>query len=332
VLQQMLDHGMPPDRPAALIFHGTRPTQRTFTGTVKTLCDATAADPVSETALLVVGEVTNLRGHLRWFDERPLFGKRVVVTRSHEQATELVEALENLGAQAIEAPAFRTEPPEDPEAVDRAAAHADDFQWIVFESATAVTRFIGALQRGPRDIRALGHSRICAIGPSTADRLAACGIKPDVIGAELGADSIGDAIVAKESIAGQRVLVVRPDHVRDVVGEDLARRGAEVTDLVAYRTAPVSPESPVVQTLYRMLLDGKIDAVTFTSPSAVQRFVTLLGADQAADLLNPTVVAAIGPVTAAAATELGITPTIVPLTYTVDGLVEALVAHFGVRS
>jgi uroporphyrinogen-III synthase len=113
-----------------------------------------------------------------------------------------------------------------------------------------------------------------------------------------------------------------------VVGEDLARRGAEVTDLVAYRTAPVSPESPVVQTLYRMLLDGKIDAVTFTSPSAVQRFATLLGAEQAADLLNPTVVAAIGPVTAAAAAELGITPTIVPLTYTVDGLVQALVAHF----
>ena len=128
-----------------------------------------------EPALLVVGEVTALRDHLRWFDERPLFGRRVVVTRSQEQARELVDALEDLGAQAIEAPVFRIAPPDDPEALDRAAASVDEYAWVVFESASAVSRFLAALARGPRDLRALGAVRLCAIGPSTGDRLIAAG-------------------------------------------------------------------------------------------------------------------------------------------------------------
>jgi uroporphyrinogen III methyltransferase/synthase len=288
------------------------------------LSSATAADP----AILVVGKVAALREHLRWFDQRPLFGRRIVVTRSHEQARELVERLENLGALAIEAPTFRLGPPEDTEAVDRAAATIDDFDWVLFESANSVARFFGALSRGPRDIRALGDTSVCAIGPSTADRLAAHGIKADVVIPEFRVESIGDAIAAKGSIAGARLLVVRPDHLRDVVATDLARRGAVVTDLVAYRTAADPPESPAAQTLYRQLLDGEIDAVTFTGPSAVRRFATLIGEEQAADLLNTTVVATIGPVTAAAAAELGVTSTITGDTYDLDGLLAALITRF----
>ena len=330
LLKALLDHGVAPDGAAALIVGGTLPSQRTMTGTVAELLEQTSSETaVAETALLIVGEVASLRDHLRWFDERPLFGRRIVVTRSQEQARELVDALENLGAQAIEAPTFRLQPADDPEAVDRAAASVDEYSWVVFESANAVARFLSALSRGPRDLRALGRVRICAIGPSTSDRLAAHGIKADVNVPELGAESIGDAIEERGSIAAQRVLVVRPDHLRGVVGEDLERRGAAVTDLVAYRTAAASPDSPAAQQIYRMLLDGQIDAVTFTSPTAVSRFAQLIGEEQAADLLNTTVVAPIGPVTAAAATELGITTTVLPETFTVSGLVAALVAKLG---
>jgi uroporphyrinogen III methyltransferase/synthase len=187
---------------------------------------------------------------------------------------------------------------------------------------------MSALSRGPRDMRAFGGVSICAIGPSTADRLAEQGIKADIVIPEFRVESIADAVASRGSLTGQRVLIVRPDHLRDVLADDLQHRGASVTDLVAYRTAPESAESPAAQNLYRLLLDGRIDAVTFTSPSAVSRFAALIGEEQAADLLNTTVVAAIGPVTAAAAVELGITPTVVPETYTVDGLVEALVEHF----
>jgi uroporphyrinogen III methyltransferase/synthase len=328
ILRALLDRGVPADRTAALIHNGTTPTQQTVTGTIAQLLDSTSTSPNSEPALLVVGDVANLREHLRWFDERPLFGKRIVVTRSREQARGLVDALENLGAQAIEAPTFRLVPSEDPEAIERAAASLEGYAWVIFESANAVARFLSVLLRGPSDLRALGGVSLCAIGPSTADQLLAHGLKPDVVIPEFRAEGVGDTIAAKRPIDGQRVLVVRPDHLRDALARDLTRHGAQVTDLIAYRTAPESADSPAVQDLYRRLLDGHIDAVTFTSPTAVGRFVALIGEEQAADLLNITVVAAIGPVTAAAAGELGITTTVMPEVYTVDGLVKALVEYF----
>lgn len=327
LLAALIDGGVPPEESAALIYQGTLPRQRTVTGTIQELLAATT-EGHSEPAFVIVGKVAGLRDHLRWFDERPLFGKRIVVTRSPELARPLVEDLEYLGAQAIEAPTFRPSPPEDPEALDRATASVDGYDWLVFESANAVSRFMSTLLRGPRDLRALGRLAICAIGPSTADRLLSGGIKPDVVVPEHGAENVGEALAAARSLVDQRVLIVRPDHLRDAVAQDLMRRGAVVTDLIAYRTAAASPDSQGAQELYRMLLDGAIDAVTFTSPSAVSRFAALIGEEQAADLLNTTVVAAIGPVTAAAAAELGIATPIIATTFSTQGLVEALVRHF----
>jgi len=328
ILQALVDHGAPLDQAAALIYRGTQPAQRTVAGTIEELLEATSSGADGEAAILVVGEVACLRDHLRWFDERPLFGRRIVVTRTREQARDLVEGLENLGAQPIEAPTFRLAPPEDPEAVDRAAASVDTYDWLVFESANAVSRFFAALSRGPRDLRALGRVAVCAVGASAGERLIASGIKPDVVVPEFRVESIGEALGAKGALTGQRVLVVRPDRQRDVLADDLTRRGATVTDLVAYRAAPESADSPAVQNVYRLLLEGKIDAVTFTNPSAVQVFASLIGEEQAVDLLNTTVVAAIGPVTAAAATELGVKTALVPSVYTVEGLLGALVDRF----
>jgi uroporphyrinogen III methyltransferase/synthase len=328
ILRGLISRGVPPDRAAALIYRGTLPTQQTVAGTVAELLEVASTGGHADPGLLVVGDVANLRNHLRWFDERPLFGRRIVVTRSQEQAHDLCEALENLGAQAIEAPTFRLTPAEDPESVERAAASVDGYAWVIFESANAVGRFLGSLSRGPRDLRALGGVSVCAIGPSTAERLVAHGLKPDVVIPEFRAEGVGETIAAKRPIEGQRVLLVRPDHLRDVLATDLARAGAVVTDLIAYRTTPEPADSPAAQDLYRKLLDGAIDAVTFTSPTGVRRFAQLFGEEQAADLLNITVVASIGPVTAAAAAELGIKTTVMPQTYTVDGLVRALVEYF----
>ena len=332
ILQRLLDAGGDPDIPGALVYRGTEPAQRTITGTLRELLDRTAAEAEPDPALLVVGRATRFRQHLRWFDERPLFGRRIVVTRSPEQAPELVDMLEALGAQVITAPTFRIAPAEDPEALDRAAASADAYQWIVFESASTVTRFLSALTRGPRDLRALGQVKMCAIGASTAERLVAAGLKPDVALPEVGAESIGHALEVHGPLAGQRILVVRPDHLRDVLTEDLIRRGAGVTDLVAYRTEAGDPDSPAAQGLYRQMLDSSIDAVTFTSPTALRRFATLIGEDQATDLLNTTLVATIGPVTAAAASEMGIHDPLVPDAFTVEGLVRLLTDHFSEKA
>ena len=328
VIHALLSHGRRGDTPAALIYQGTFTTQRTVGGTIAELATTLAEPAAQEIATLVIGEVASLRDHLRWFDVRPLFGKRIIITRSRDQARELADELERLGAQTIEAPLFRMAPAEDPEAIDRAAASADANQWIVFASANSVTKFFAALVSGPRDMRAIGNVSICAIGPTTIDRLEARGIKADVAVPEVRLDVIVEALSAAGSLDGQRVLIVRPDYLREGLATELARHGASVTDLVAYRTAAASSESAEAQNIYRQLLEGRVDAVTFTSPTAVRRFADLIGNEQAADLLNTTVVAALGPVTKEAAEQLGITTAIVAKSFTVDALVSALVAHF----
>lgn len=336
VIDALMSHGRAGDTPAALIYQGTLTTQRTVGGTIAELFAILSEPSAQDIATLVIGEVASLRDHLRWFDVRPLFGKRIIITRSRDQARELADELERLGAQTIEAPLFRLAPAEDPEAIDRAAASSDANQWIVFASANSVTNFFSALISGPRDMRALGNVSICAIGPTTIERLEARGIKPDVAVPEVRVDLIVEALSAAGSsrgggagsLDGQRVLIVRPDYLREGLATELARHGATVTDLVAYRTAAASPESAEAQDIYRQLLEGRVDAVTFTSPTAVRRFVDLIGSEQAADLLNTTVVAALGPVTKEAAEQLGITTSIVARSFTVDALVAALVEHF----
>lgn len=328
ILQTLVNHGRADSSPAALVYSGTLTTQRTVGRTIADLRAHLADGLDTGAATLIVGETTSLRDHLRWFDERPLFGKRIVITRSRDQARELADQLEHLGAQTIEAPLFRLAPADDPEAIDRAASAVDAFQWIIFTSANAVTRFFAALLRGPRDMRALGNVSICAIGPTTAERIEARGIKPDVVMPEVRIDDIVETLGAAGALESQRVLIVRPDFLRDGLASELARHGAVVTDLVAYTTASAAPESAEAQDIYRQLLEGRVDAVTFTSPTAVRRFANLIGSEQAADLLNTTVVAALGPVTAEAAEQLGITARVVPPTFTIDAFVDALVQHF----
>jgi uroporphyrinogen III methyltransferase/synthase len=335
ILTMLIKNGRAATQTAALIFDGTLPQQHTITGTLAEL--AALAEHREGAALLIVGDVAGLRGHLRWFDQRPLFGRRIVVTRSREQARDLVDLLEGLGAQTIEAPTFRLVPADDPEAIDRAVASANQYQWIVFESANAVSRFCSTLLSGARDLRALGGVRVAAIGPSTADRLESFGLHPDVVVPESGTEATANALEAAGSLSRARVLVVRPDHgrieqAREQLATELASRGADATDLIAYRTVAGSPETSATQDLYRQLLDGTVDAVTFTTPTAVQRFVDLIGRDQAADLLNQTVVVAIGPVTAAAATALGIASPKVAEPFTVSGMVATLVGELRSRS
>jgi uroporphyrinogen III methyltransferase/synthase len=331
ILRKLSAAGRPATQTAALVYDVTLASQRAVTGTIGTLIaslESDEGDPAS--GLLIIGDVTMLRDHLRWFDRRPLFARRIVVTRSRDRARELSDRLQGLGAQAIEAPTFRLVPAEDPEAIERAAASVQQFQWVVCESANAAHRFLKALLSGGRDLRALGGVKIAAIGPSTADPLRGVGLMPDVVLPETGDEATCDAMASHGALAGARVLVLRPDHGRserngEGLAAELRRRGADVQDLVAYRTAPEAPESAAAQELYRQLLEGRIDAVTFTSPTAVQRFADLIGRDQAADLLNTTVVVTIGPVTAAAASSLGVNEPVVAETYTVDGLIEALV-------
>jgi uroporphyrinogen III methyltransferase/synthase len=322
--EALISHGRAPDESAALIYDATLPSQRTVEGTLETIADAADAD---RPGLMVVGAVAGLRSHLRWFDNRPLSGRRIVVTRSREQATELIDMLEERGAEAIPAHAIRITAPEDAAPLEHACRNAGSFDWIIFASANAVDYFMrGLLSNG--DVRDLHGVKLCTVGPSTASRLQRYGIRVDLTPAEFRADSLAATLKASGSLEGQRILIPRANIARDRLAEELRDAGAEVVDVVAYRTVPGGTERSGEYDVYRMLLDRQIDAVTFASASAVRNFVGMIGEDQAADLLKATVVASIGPVTAEAAQQLGLHTTVMPSRYTIPDLVDALVEHF----
>ena len=258
----------------------------------------------------------------------PLVGKRILITRPREQSAEFAALLELLGADAIEAPMIRILPSDDFGPLDAACARIREFDWIVFTSANAVDPFVDRLLRSPHDLRALAGARICAVGHATAHRLANRGLKADLIPSESRAESVADAILKSGQIAGLRVLMPRGDIARDLVKRQLEARGTLIEDPIAYRTVPAELEPDGGPNIVRLLLERKLDVVTFTSPSAVKNFVALVGAEHAAELLRKTVVASIGPVTAEAAAERHITTAIMPVEYTVPALVQAIVQHF----
>jgi uroporphyrinogen III methyltransferase / synthase len=328
ILRELIAHGRPPDEPVAIVYEGTLPTQQTIVGSLDDIAARAGRSADRRPAVLIVGRVVALREHLRWFDERPLFGKRVLVTRPREQAAELVEWLEAAGADTVEAPMIRMEPPDDYGPLDEACALAGTFDWLIFSSAVAVDAFIDRLLKSPLDLRALGGVKLCAVGPATAERLASHGLKVDLMPAEYRAEAVIHAISQTTSARGLKILLPHADIGREVIADELRKQGADVTEVVAYRTVATDPEHEGEPDVYRMLLERRLDVVTFTSPSAVRSFVGMLGREPAADLLRTTLVAAIGPVTAKAAAQHGIETAIVPEAYTVPALVDAIVQYF----
>jgi uroporphyrinogen III methyltransferase/synthase len=328
ILNELVAHGRPVDDSAAVVYDGTLPTQQTLVGTLDEIASALKRSADRRPAVLVVGRVTALREHLRWFDARPLFGKRILVTRPKAQAADMVDRIEAAGGEAIEAPMIRIVEPDDFGPLDAACERAGEFDWIVLSSVNAVDAFVDRLLAGPRDLRTLKGVRLCVVGPSTGDRLARYGLKVDLTPAEYRADAVVPAMAELGDLRGQKVLLPHGDIGREVVAEELRKHGAEVTEVVAYRTVVSEPEREGEPDIYRMLLERRIDVVTFTSASAVRNFVHVLGDEPAADLLRTTVVASIGPVTAEAAAQHNIHSTIVPSSYTIPALVDAIVEYF----
>lgn len=325
VAAALLDHGCDPDEWAAIVSAGTLPRQTTVQGTLGGIAEAIGHRELNQPGVLVVGPTVGFRDHLRWFDERPLFGRRVVVTRSREQAGELIDLLEDLGAEAIEAPSLRVVPPTDFGPLDRACEEAGKYDWLAFTTPSAADHFLARLMQGSHDVRQLAGPRICAIGPATAERLARIGIKADVRSVEFGADAVIQAMNSLRPVSGARILLPRAEGAREVFGEELRRAGALVTDVPACRAIQEPPPADAEYDVYKMLLEGQIDVVTFTSPSTLRAFVDMIGEEQAVDLLGATRVACIGPVTAEAAQAIGVHPSIVPKEFTIAGLVQAIV-------
>jgi uroporphyrinogen III methyltransferase / synthase len=318
--RSLMAHGRSPSTPAAVIEWGTYPRQRTVTGTLASLPDLVEAAGLHPPVVVVVGEVVELRERIAWYEDRPLFGKRVVVTRARAQASGFAEQLEAMGAEVVQFPTIRIVPPADEAPLLDAAREVHSFHWIVFTSMNGVARFWDAIHRVGRDARSLGGVSVCAVGPATAAALEREGVRPDLIPEKFVAESVLRALQAHGDLAGRRVLFPRGELARPVLIEGLQAAGAEVVDVVAYRTVPDSGE---VDRFRRLLADGAVDLVTFTSSSTVHNFVDLVGAD-----VGRALVASIGPITSAAARERGLAVDIEADASTTEGLVSAIRSFF----
>jgi uroporphyrinogen III methyltransferase / synthase len=304
IASQLVAGGLSPETPVAAVRNGTRADQQTVRATLATV----GAAGVQAPAAIVVGDVAGL--DLSWFEARPLFGRAVVVTRAREQASELRQRLEGLGAEVIELPAIAIEP------VDFEVPPLERYGWLVFTSANGVHAFYerGLVPAG-LDARALAGVRIAAIGPGTAAALAGRGVRADLLPERFVAESLLEAFPAPRS-DGERVLLARADRARDVLPAGLSGRGYEVDVLAVYRTVTAAPDPVAVERVRR----GDVDALTFTSSSTVTNLCDLLG-----NVPDPQpVVASIGPVTSKTAEEQGLRVDVEATEHTIDGLVDAV--------
>ncbi|HEY6325024.1 MAG TPA: uroporphyrinogen-III C-methyltransferase [Candidatus Cybelea sp.] len=321
IAQQLVEHGLDPATPVAVVQDGTRPSQQTVSGTLATIADEAARANVGSPAVVVVGGVAGLRETLRWFDTDALFGKRVLITRAGHQSDAFARALQERGVEAISAPTIAVEPPDDPRPADDALGELASFAWIVFTSRNGVDAFFERLAARGGDARAVGGAKIAAIGARTAERLERHGIRADLLPAMYVGEELAAAIVAR-SRAGDRVLLYRASDARDALPRALEVAGRRVTDVAAYQTV-VARDPDFAEKVARA------DVLTFSSASTVRGFVALLGSSAAAvAAARGKCVACIGPITAEAARGAGLNVEVVASVYTTAGILDALAAYF----
>ena len=324
IVDALTSRGAPAERPAAAIEWGTMNTQRVASGTLGNIAGRVSASGLGPPMALVIGDVAALRKELSWFDRRPLFGKRVLVTRARSQASRLAELLEAHGAETVQAPAIRICPVTDTKELDTAIKNVGRYDWMTFTSPNGVRGLRQRLTALSLDSRALSGVRIATVGPATAKAVEEMGIRPDLAPQVYAADGLVNAFAA-EGVNTGRALCLRSDIGRETLPDGLRRAGLEVDEVVAYRTE-MAPES--MEAAREALRDGTrgVDATTFTSSSTVTNLVRLLNDD--IEPINRTVVVCIGPVTARTATDQGIRVDVVAKPQTIEGLVDSLVDHF----
>ena len=324
IVDRLSENGRPSDTPVALVRWGTTSRHKTVVGTLKNIVDRAKVAAIKAPALIVVGEVVTLRDTLQWFEKRPLLGKRIVVTRARSQASDLVQALSDLGAECMECPTIDVVEPDNWQPLDDAIAGIKKYQWLVFTSVNGVQFFFQRLFGQGLDARALGHLKTAAIGPSTAKRLLDYGITTDILPETYQAESVVEAF-ADIPVQRQNILLPRAKEARAVLPEELKRMGADVDEIIAYQTL----QATVGQSdLLDALRDRKIDMVTFTSSSTVRNFKSLLPDKEAPNLMSGVTVACIGPITADTAKSLGFKTDLVAEEFTIDGLKKAIAHHY----
>ncbi len=322
IVVKLIEYGRPINTPVAVIKEGTRPEQKTIVGSLENIVARVKDQRLGPPAVIVVGEVVRLREKLRWFDNRPLFGKRILVTRARHQASTLSKLLSEHGAQPIELPAIDIQAVANTAELDQAILYLSHYQWIVFTSVNGVEAFFQRLYNQNSDTRALKGLKIAAIGPATAKALEMKGIIPDYLPEVYTTERLIDGLRRRE-IVGQRFLLPRADIANKELAEGITQLGAEVHEIAVYKTLP---SADTISRARQMLLSGEIDVVTFTSSSAVSNLVAVFKGEQT--MVNSAKVACIGPKTTDTAAKAGLKVDIVAEEHTIPGLVAAIEQHF----
>ena len=320
IAEELIRYGKSADTPAAFVRWGTRPYQETYTTTLGEAAEVVKKYGIKPPSVFIVGNVVNLREQLRWYDNKPLFGKHVVITRSRTQASRLTEVLEDLGAFCTEIPSIKIESPDDGWAsIDQGIEKLAEYNWIVFTSQNGVDAFFKRIYEKGFDTRALGHVKIAVIGPATDKQLLLYGLKADCVPPAYKAEDLAEAM--KPLVRrGDKILLPRAKVARSVLPEMLTDYGCHVDVAEAYETVCDEENK---EKLKELLVNHEVDIITFTSSSTVFNLVDQL--DGKTGLLDGVSLACIGPITADACRKYGLEPQIISDTFTIDGLTEAIV-------
>jgi len=324
IVEKLLQYGRSSNTPIALIQWGTYLRQEVLTATLDSIVQQAQLTGFSAPAIIVVGEVVRLREQLKWFEARPLFGRRILITRPKEQAEPLRAQLAELGAEVILFPTVEVREPASWQPLDEAIQHINRYQWLIFTSVNGVENFFARFQKIRKDIRELGRVKIAAIGPATEKMIRRFLLGVETVPDEFKAENLVESLKGKV-MKGSRVLLPRAKVAREVLPDELRNQGAQVDVVEAYET--VIPKASRWR-LEQSLEERPLDMVVFTSSSTVSNLAEIVAPTALIQLLEKTAVAAIGPITAQAVEKLGLKVSVQPDHYTVPALVEAIAEYF----
>lgn len=329
IVENLMRHGRDPQTPIAVISQGASPSQRTVTGSLATIIDRVAPETMRPPVIAIVGDLVTLRERLNWFEKKPLFGKKIIVTRARQQAASLSNRLKAYGASVVEFPTIEIAPPESVAPLEKAIENLQNYDWIIFTSVNGVAFFLDRLRISQRDLRDLKGLKVCAIGPATAAAIETLHVNVDIVPDEYRAESIIECLARAlgdiKKIRNLNILLPRAKLARDVLPNELRRLGARIDVVEAYRTVlPTTDRGAIEARLQRR----EIDLVTFTSSSTVSHFAALFSTKDLSKILEGVDIACIGPITAETASRFNLTTQIMPEAYTIPALVEAIVNHY----
>ncbi|MFQ6082862.1 MAG: uroporphyrinogen-III C-methyltransferase [Candidatus Aminicenantia bacterium] len=318
IVDNLIKYGRDKNTPVAIVRWGTLPEQKVITAMLKDIVQIAEKEEIKPPALIIIGEVVKLREKLNWFESKPLFGKKIIVTRSRTQASKLVDLLEEYGAEAIEVPTIKFEYPEKSNSLDEVINQIKKFEWLIFTSVNGVKSFFKRFF-SLKDIRELSGIKIACIGPATKNEIESFYLKVDFQPSKYVAECFTEEFVKKNDVKNKNILLIRADEARDYIEKELINSGANVTSVVGYRTLPEDSKSSEIMEIFER---GEVDWVTFTSSSTVRNFFNIYQGSKKFKI------ASIGPITSRTIMELGFSPDVEAEEHTIPGLVKAILKYY----